>query len=133
MKRHLVLGRAKMRDATFQFRARAQYSASVAHDIGQHGIAMHVSGAADQFHALHRRRRDPAQEKINGLLLAAGKLAVDQDIAHRAGKTAHGGVAKLDMKAGQQSHHLIGCGGLVAGEIGGGKIVDALLGGSLRV
>ena len=59
---------------------------------------------------------DAAQKNLGAVLLAGGKLAVDQDIAHRAGKTANGGIAKLDMKAGQQGHHFIGGGGLVGGK-----------------
>ena len=58
--------------------------------------------------------------------------AIDQDIAHRTGKAANGGVARHEVKSGQQRHHVEGGGGLVGREIGRRIAGHPLLGNSRR-
>ena len=82
-------------------------------------MAVHFGGAADQFDALHRVRRDAAQNLFEAFFLAGGRLAVDQDVADRAGKAANAGIAVLQAKARHQLDHVQRGGGLVFHEEGG--------------
>jgi hypothetical protein len=65
---------------------------------------------------IHRSGADALQQLLGAFFLAGGKLAVDQDIAHRARENRASRYRHSGGESRQQPHHVQCGGGLVGGK-----------------
>jgi len=105
--------------------------AVLAHHIGHDALALHVDAggrALDHLDPLHTGRRNALQDALQIVILGGGPRPIHQHIARGAGEPAHRGAgARIEGKARQTGHHVIGRGGPGVGEEAGRIDRDSLL------